>query len=178
MGSPRRRRKLYEKPKRLWDAERLEEEHKLLDEYGLKNMRELWRMETILRKIRREARRLLALRGAGVEARTKRLLERVSKFLIKKTQVSLDDVLALSTRDILERRLQTIVLRKGLASTAKQARQLIAHSHVAVDGVKNSSPSRLIAFDEETKISWYAKPVRVLASAPAGDAPLAEKAAA
>src|SRR3989338_9504191 len=99
MGSPRRLRKLYEKPKKLWDATRLEPERKLLAEYGLKNMRELWRIQTILRKIRREARKLLATRGPEVADRTSRLLARVQRFLIKKPDATLDDVLALNTRD-------------------------------------------------------------------------------
>ncbi len=151
---------MYEKPKKLWEAERLEEERHLLKEYGLKNMRELWRMQTLLRKTRREARRLLAARGAGIEERTKRLLERASRFLIKKAAVTLDDILSLSTRDILERRLETIVLRKGMASTVAMSRQLIAHGHIAVNGVRSDSPSRLITFSEEPLVTWYSKPIR------------------
>lgn len=161
MGSPKRLRKHYEKPKLVWDAVRLEEERRLLQEYGLKNMRELWRMKTILRKIRREARRLLAARGAGVEVRAQKLTARVKRFFINKPSVTLDDVLSLTIRDVLERRLETIVLRKSLARSAFQARQFISHGHIAVDGSKCASPSRLIAFDEENKISWYAKPIRV-----------------
>ena len=169
MGSPRRKRKLYERPKMLWEAGRLEDDHRLLKEYGLKNMRELWRMETILRKIRREARRLLAARGAGIEQRAEKLLGRAKRMLINKAEVTLDDILALSTRDILERRLETVVLRKGMAKTMGQARQAIAHGHVAVAGNKSTSPSRLIGFVEEAEILWYSKPMRFEgAEAPAG----------
>jgi small subunit ribosomal protein S4 len=144
----------------LWEAGRLEDDHRLLKEYGLKNQRELWRMETILRKIRREARRLLAARGAGIEGRAERLLGRAKRFLINKAQVTLDDILALSTRDILERRLETLVVRKGMAKTLGQSRQAIVHGHIAVSGNKTTSPSRLIAFSEETDILWYSKPIR------------------
>src|SRR3989338_2738553 len=152
MGSPRRKRKLYERPKMLWEAGRLEDDHRLLKEYGLKNMRELWRMETILRKIRREARRLLAARGAGIELRAEKLLGRVKRILINKAEVSLDDILALSTRDILERRLETVVLRKGMTKTFGQSRQAIVHGHIAVGGNKTTSPSRLMGFAEEAEI--------------------------
>ena len=41
MGSKKRLRKLYERPMRLWDKNRVELESKLRDEYGLKNSREL-----------------------------------------------------------------------------------------------------------------------------------------
>jgi small subunit ribosomal protein S4 len=67
----------------------------------------------------------------------------------------LDDVLALSTQSILERRLQTMVLRKGLAKTAKQARQMIVHGHIAVDGRKARWPGIIVAVADEGKISFY-----------------------
>lgn len=161
MGSAKRLRKLYEKPKKLWDAQRISEERKLLADYGLKNMHELWRIKTILRKMRREARSLLAHRGADTETRKKQLLERVKKLLVNKQVISLDDVLSLSTRDILERRLETLVQRKGLAKTMAQARQLVAHGHIAIAGQKNTSPSRLVSFSEERKLEWYGEPVKL-----------------
>lgn len=165
MGDPRKKRKLYEKPKKLWDKRRIEEESKLKEEFGLKNSREVWRMKTILRKIRREARRLLSLKGKSVEARAKKLLERVKSFLIKSQECSLDDVLALEPRDILARRLQSIIFKKGFAKTMKQARQLIVHGHVAVDGKKVSAPSYLIKFGEEDKVNWFKHKLNLFSSA-------------
>ncbi|MBI3587652.1 30S ribosomal protein S4 [Candidatus Micrarchaeota archaeon] len=168
MGAPRRLRKLYEKPKKLWDASRLEQERKLIDEYGLKNMRELWRIQTVLRKERREARRLLAARGVGVEGSAERLLAHVRQFLLRKDGATLDDILALSVRDILERRLQTVVLRKGFAQTTAQARQFVAHGHISINGAKSTSPSRLVLFAEEPQLGWYGKPI-VLEEAKEGE---------
>ncbi|NYZ74900.1 30S ribosomal protein S4 [Candidatus Micrarchaeota archaeon] len=159
MGDPRRRRKLYESPKKMWDKTRIEEESKLVNEYGLKNSRELWRMQTILRKIRREARRILSRKGTHLEEREKALLARVKRFLVRKPDVTLDDVLALDTRAILERRLQTVVLKKHLAKTPKQARQFIVHGHVAVGPQRLSIPSYLVKFDEEESINWSGTPV-------------------
>ncbi len=138
MGDPRKKRKLYEKPKKLWDKKRIQEEKSLREEFGLKNARELWRMQTILRKIRREARRLLSRKGKNVDERAEKLLKRVKKFLISKQDAGLDDVLALTTRDILARRLESIVLKKGFARTAKQARQFIVHGHIAINA-RNAS---------------------------------------
>jgi len=159
VGDPKKKKKEYEAPKKLWDKERIERERRLREEFGLKNARELWKARTILRRIRREARRLLAGRGADIEDRKARLLKRVASFLIRNPQPTIDDILALEERHVLDRRLQSIVFRKGLAKTSRQARQFIAHGHIAIDGRKASSPSYLVKFSEEEKIGWYKKPV-------------------
>lgn len=175
MGSAKRLRKLYEKPKKLWDAQRISEERKLLADYGLKNMHELWRIKTILRKIRREARSLLAHRGTGAETRQKQMLDRVAKLFVNKTSITLDDVLSLSTRDILERRLETLVVRKGLAKTMAQSRQFVSHGHIAIDGQKNTSPSRLVTFSEEKQMGWYGEAIKLEeAPEPATETPAAQ----
>lgn len=160
MGSAKRLRKLYEKPLKLWDKPRIEEESKLLEEYGLRNMRELWRIKTILRKIRRDARSLLSKAGAGAELGEKQLVTRVRKFLVK-GEATLDSVLALSTKDILERRLQTVVCRRGLANSMRQARQFITHGHIQINGQKITAPSYLVSFDEEQQVGWYGKPIEL-----------------
>jgi len=63
-------------------------------------------------------------------------------------------VLDLTIEDILERRLQSIVFSKGLAKSIFQARQLITHGHVAIDGKRVPTPSYLVLKDEETKIAY------------------------
>ena len=47
MGDPRKSKKKFDKPKYPWQMERLEEERKVVNNYGLKNKKELWRMETL-----------------------------------------------------------------------------------------------------------------------------------
>ncbi|MFH1750473.1 MAG: 30S ribosomal protein S4 [Candidatus Micrarchaeota archaeon] len=174
MGA-KRLRKSYEKPKKLWDKTRIETESKLKKEYELKNAREVWKMQTILRKIRREARRLLSGKGTDVEERSKKLIARIRRFLIRKETITLDDVLSLTIRDILDRRLQTVVYKKHLAKTMGQARQFIAHGHIAVRGTKVSSPSYLVKFEEEPAIEWYGHAIKVEAAPPqkAPDGPMA-----
>ena len=159
MGDPQKKRKLYEKPRRLWDSARIAEEKGLREEFGLKNAREVWRAQTILRKLRREARRLLAKKGGDSEKRKERILSRVQAYFIAKPGATIDDVLALEARDILERRLETVVWRKGLASTPKQSRQIITHGHIAISGRKVSIPSYLVKFAEEADVNWYGKPI-------------------
>ena len=66
----------------------------------------------------------------------------------------LDDVLDLTIESILERRLQTLVFRKGLAKTIHQSRQLITHGHIAINGKKFFSPSYIVPKNEEDKINY------------------------
>jgi small subunit ribosomal protein S4 len=69
----------------------------------------------------------------------------------------LDDVLDLTIEDILERRLQTIVLRKGLAKTAQQARQLVTHGHITIEGQRVKIPGYLVTKPQETRIGYMAQ---------------------
>jgi len=156
MGDPRRLKRKYESLKKAWDKGRIEEDRKLLEEYGLKNMKELRIMELELKKIRREARRLLPLGERGREL-GKPLLNKVVRLGVAKEGTTLEDLLSLTIRDILERRLQTRVLKKGLTRSIKQSRKLISHGLIAIDGRKISAPSYLVPIDEEGRISYYKK---------------------
>jgi len=69
--------------------------------------------------------------------------------------MKLDDILALTVRDFLERRLQTIVLKRGLARTATQARQLIVHGFISVNGRRVNIPSYLVTSSEEPSVSYF-----------------------
>jgi small subunit ribosomal protein S4 len=154
MGDPKKLKRKYESPKKIWDSNRIEEEQKLLEEFGLKNMRELRVMQMELKKIRREARRLLSMGEKGRKL-GKPLLEKVVKLGIAKPETSLENLLSLTIMDVLERRLETRVFKKGLARSIEQGRQLIAHGHIAIDGRKISAPSYLVPVDEEDRIGYY-----------------------
>mgnify|MGYP000047010980 CR=1 FL=1 len=69
-------------------------------------------------------------------------------------EITLDDVLGLDVRDLLERRLQTIVYRKGLAQTINQARQLIVHRHIAIGDRVVDVPGYLVTVDEEKLVKY------------------------
>ncbi len=159
MGDPRKLKRTYSRPRILWDKERIQEERALLKEYGLKNMRELWRAASQLRAIRRQARQFLALGEEGTVA-AQPVLQRLRRYGMVGEQATLEDVLGLTVRDILERRLQTQVYKKGLARTIKQARQLIVHGFIAVDGRTVSRPGYLVTADEEDKLS-YTRPIDI-----------------
>jgi small subunit ribosomal protein S4 len=161
MGDPKRHRKKYVTPRKPWDKVRLEREAQLIIKYGLRNKRELWRFENILRKYRRVARDLLSKvnlpgkEGEIARAKANAVIKKLARWGILEENATLDDILNLTVEDFLERRLQTIVYRQGLARTIKQARQLIVHGHIAVDGRRVTSPSYIVEKDEESKIGFY-----------------------
>jgi len=150
----KRQQKKYEKPLRPWDKGRIETEKKLKQDYGLRRKKEIWRAESILRNYRRLARNLAAKRDKPKE---KILLDKLVKIGLIKPEASLDNVLALQIESILERRLQTLVFRRGLAHSAKQARQFIIHGHIALDGKRIKWPSTIVPLSEDGKISFYEK---------------------
>jgi small subunit ribosomal protein S4 len=157
MGDPKRCRKKYEPPSHPWKRERIVEEKKLQYKYGLKNKREIWIAKAILRKIRKQARDLIGRKARGdetAEIQEKRLINRLIKLGLLNEGATLDDVLSLTVEDILERRLQTLVFRKGLARTIWQARQLIVHGHIAIDGKRVTIPSYWVTREEENKIDY------------------------
>ena len=115
--------KVSKAPRRPFEQERLDSEMKLLGEYGLKCKREIWRVQLVLAKIRKAARVLLTL----PEKHPKRLfdgqalLRRMQRYgLLSDDMMKLDYVLQLSTRKILDRRLQTKVYQQGLAKSEHQ----------------------------------------------------------
>jgi small subunit ribosomal protein S4 len=145
----KRSRKKYEKPKRPWDKAGIEKEGEILKKFGLRKKRELWMANAILRKYRRMARDLAARKDREKE---KVLIEKLKHDGVLREGSALDDVLALTVEDILERRLQTIVYRKGLANSPKHSRQLIVHGHVKINGRKINYPSYMVSKEEEDKI--------------------------
>ncbi len=154
MGDPKRQRKRYETPSHPWIKERLDRERVLMKKYALKNKKELWRHETQLKNFRRRARRLLAARGKQAEIERAQLLQRLNRLGLLPADAVLDDVLSLTVEDVLDRRLQTIVFKKGLARTIRQARQLIVHGHIEVNGQIIRSPGYLVLKEEEDAIIY------------------------
>lgn len=158
MGDPKKSRKKYARPTMQWNAKRIEEESALIEEYGLVNAREVWKARAKLRQIRSNARKLLAVGDAG-KGTAKQILERAKRYGILKPkedrESTLDDLLALDVRDVLERRLQTRVYKKGLARTIKQARQLIVHGYISVNGKRVTVPGYIVPLSEENGLGYY-----------------------
>lgn len=130
-----------------------------MEEYGLKNMKEIWIAQTRVGRTRRNAREFLS-GGAYTETHEAAMIARLVKFGIIKSGATLDDLLDLNERAFLERRLQSIVARKGLARTMKQARQLITHGYISINGKKVNRPGYTVSLDEEKGIGYY-KPIQI-----------------
>jgi small subunit ribosomal protein S4 len=159
VGDPKFPRARWSRPSRPFQADRIEAENALLGQFGLKNKRELWKTESQLRHWRQRARVLQAQVRFGdsqAEKEVDELLHRLGRLgILASSEAHLDDVLTLQTRNILERRLQTVTYLKGLAHTAKQARQFIVHGHVSVGDRKVTIPGYLVRRDEEDTIRYH-----------------------
>jgi small subunit ribosomal protein S4 len=156
MGYPGKNRKLYSRPRTPWQAERIAAEVELVKSFGLRNKRELWKAQAVLRKYRHASRRLLAsvtMGQASVEVEA--ILNRLKKYGLLKEEGDLDAVLSMKVTDVLERRLQTQVYRQGLANSMKQSRQFIVHGHVQISGRRVTVPGYLVKRGEEMTIDYY-----------------------
>lgn len=156
MGDIKRRRKLFSRPKKLFDKKRIEEENVFVERYGLKNKREIWKAKSKISLFRRRAKQLI-----GVDSKVQQeFFDKLVKlgFPVKK----IADALALTEENLLDRRLQTFVFRKKLCNTPKQARQLIVHKHVLVDGNVVNTPSFCVTKDLEGKISLKERRVKAI----------------
>ncbi|WP_393971645.1 30S ribosomal protein S4 [Oxyplasma meridianum] len=157
MGDPKFPKKKYATPRHPWEKERIDSEKEIVVKYGLKNKRELWKSQAMLESVRSQARKLQAKLRTEDQFSQKQfqdLIKRLSRYSILGENASLDDVLSLSIDDILQRRLQTIVFRKNLARTPKQARQIITHGHVEFDGRRVNVPGIMVEGSKEESIRY------------------------
>ncbi len=154
MGSPAKMKKHYDTPRRPWDKDKLEEDKNTIKAYGLRRKQEMYRIETAVRQIRRRARKLFAERDPEKESV---ILKKMYDMGLTEKDATLEKVLSLNMNELLERRLQTIVRKKELANSLKQARQFITHGHIMVGGRKVTSPSHLVSRDAEDSVAFVIK---------------------
>lgn len=153
MGDPRKIRSKFSGPMHPWQLGRLEAEKPLMKVYGLSNKTELWKVTSKLKKYKDNAKKLVVRTGNQAEIEKKQLAEKLKSFnLIEKD--SLDEILDLKVEQLLDRRLQTLVFKKGHARSIKQARQMITHGHINVAEKKMTSPGYLVKLSEENSITY------------------------
>ena len=158
MGDPKFSRRSYDTPSHPWQGERIKAEVVLVKSYGLKNKTEVWKAQSVLRNYRKQARELQALlRGGDAQAKKEAdaLLNKCGRIGVLPLEgATLNDILTLTEKNILGRRLQTLVFEKGLASTIGQARQMIVHGHIFMNGHKVTVPGYIVTRNEETTIEF------------------------
>nr|UXY88222.1 40S ribosomal protein S9 [Cryptomonas curvata] len=150
--------KTYRTPRRPFEKERIDSELRLVGEYGLRNKREVWRVQLVLSKIRASARILLTLPDNDPRriSQGESLLRRLKKFgIIKPDENTLDRILTLKIQDFLERRIQTIIFKLGLAKSIHHARVLILQRHVSIQNKLVDVPSYLVRLKSQENISYF-----------------------
>ena len=163
MGDPHKPKKTYHRPRRIWTIDQLNAELYILGTYGLRNKRELWKAQSEIARIRNQARALLAIPTEVRRDKELRLLGFLNRLGLVNESATLDDVLNLKIEDILERRLQTIVMRKIMSKSAIEARQIVSHRHVSVGSRTVNLPGYIVRKDEEQNIIVHKEPMRAQA---------------
>ena len=152
MGDPRKAKKLFRGPRMIWTTDQLNAELYIMGSYGLRNKRELWKAQTEVARIRNQARALLSISTEVRREKETRLLNFLNRLGLAKEGATLDDILNLKAEDLLERRLQTIVMTKMGTKSPYQARQIVKHNHVSIGNRKVNLPGYLVRTDEESQI--------------------------
>lgn len=154
MGHPKKLRKKWKRPKKLFDKERIKLEKELKKEYGFRRKKEIWKLEFDFKNIKRRARKILATKDKEAE---KILIGKMVKMNILPKNSDLEDVLNLELKNLCDRRLQTVLHKKGIANTVNHARQLITHKKVLVGDRIINQPNYLVSKEEEKNIKLIEK---------------------
>jgi small subunit ribosomal protein S9e len=111
----------------------------------------------VLSKMRSRARELLTLDEDDPRRlfEGEALLRRMYKYgFLDESQDKLDYVLSLTPQDVLERRLQTLVFKLGLAKSIHHARVLIRQRHIRVGKQIVDIPSFIVRVDSQKHIDF------------------------
>ena len=157
MGDPKIIKKKFTAPPHPWQKSRIDEEKALMKEFGLKNKKEVWKMASRAKNFSNQAKRLTASEGEQSQMEEQQLLAKLSRLGLLPGGSNVEDVLGLTVKDVLERRLQTIVFKKGLAKSIGQARQFITHQHIMIGEKIITSPSYIVDAAEETNVAFVQK---------------------
>ena len=154
MGIARKIRKKYSTHLKKWDRKIIDEEREIVSDFALKNKKEIRRVELLISKFKDIAKKLNRDDMTKNSFEAKNFIKNLKEKGFLKTD-SLDDVLIIRKRDVLSRRLGTLVYEKGLSNSQKQARQFIVHGHIKVDSKVITSPNYLTSILEEEKIEFF-----------------------
>ena len=155
MGLPIKHRKKYIFHKKRWDKNIILDEAVLIKDYALKNKKEIRKIEFLISKYKKIAKFLNRNTQLKESEQAQLFIQKLKdKGFVNIDAVSLDEILDIKIRDILERRLSNIVYKLKLARSPKQARQFIVHKHITINGQLISSPSYLVSLNEELTVGF------------------------
>ena len=157
MGDPKKLKKKYSTPNHPWNKTVIEEEKIITRDYGLKTKKEILIAKSFLKKYKDFAKKLVTNTTSQGEKEEKQVLIKLQQLGLLSAAAELNQVLGLELKDILERRVQSLVFRKGLARTMIQARQFIVHRHVKIGNKEVTSPSVLLSLKEEAELNFKDK---------------------
>ncbi|MEK6939526.1 MAG: 30S ribosomal protein S4 [Nanoarchaeota archaeon] len=158
MGDPKQLRKKYNTPRHPWIRANIESEKVVTKEYGLVKKKEIHIANSFIKKYRDIAKRLIATRALPQAQKEKeQILGKLQDLGLLSAGAELEQILGLELKDVLSRRLQSVVYKKGLARSISQARQFITHRHVMVGDQEISSPSYLVSLAEEGTVAFKQK---------------------
>merc|ERR1712185_223478 len=149
--------KTSKRPRRSYDKPRLDAELKLIGTFGLKNKREIWRVGLVLSKVRAVARQLLTLEERDPQRifQGQALMRRMIRYgILEEDKQRLDYVLELKIENFMERRLQTLVFKRGLAKSIHHARVLIRQKHIRVGRQIVNVPSFMVRVESQPHIDF------------------------
>ncbi len=152
MGDIKKQKKKFSKPSHPWQKDRIEAEKEMLKQYGLRRKYEIWKMDSLLKNFLNRAKTIIAQRSPQSELEKKQMLDRLYSLGLLKHGSRVEDILNLTIKNLMERRLQTLVVRKQFAKSMLQARQFITHEYVAIGAIKITAPSYLVSVQEEPQI--------------------------
>ena len=155
MGDPKKQKKKYSRPKHPWKKERIEQETELAKQYGLRRKNEIWKMNSFLRNMLIRAKTIIGSSTKQSEIEKLQLLRKAHSLGLIEKNSKIEDVLNINVKNVMDRRLQTLLVKKSMAKTMEQARQFIVHGHINVGDKKITSPSYLVNIAEESRMAFY-----------------------
>src|SRR3989338_9656287 len=157
MGDIKKLKKKYQTSAHPWIAKEIEEGKVIKSGYGLRKRKEILISSSFLKKYKDIAKSLIARKTVQSEKEKVLVLNKLQELGLLPTGAALDQILGLQLKDVLERRLQSIVCRKGLARSMNQARQFIVYRHISIGEREITFPSYLVSLEEEGQINFKAK---------------------
>mmetsp|Transcript_24701 Transcript_24701/g.43908 ORF Transcript_24701/g.43908 Transcript_24701/m.43908 type:complete len:260 (+) Transcript_24701:1011-1790(+) len=155
----RRYKKVSNKPKNPFEKKRFENELKIINKYGLKSKVELWKYQLLIAKLKKITGKVLRTEidydPSVVVSKKYNLLWFCFKFnLLLESESGLEYVLRVSLEQLLERRIQFLIVRLGMATTCHEARIKLLHKRVMFKTQSIDKPSFLVRKSNEDKIKF------------------------